>query len=155
MPKYINRATGEIVYPAQIHSGEVTDYMEIKEPPGGWSSLEGGEAADQSPEALLSDQTGTLPRMFREPEPPRKKFNDNPFDNWFLFSHIVSVFVVIGSAFYAHDLVGVSGDEAIFAAIMGGIIGGLAMAPFYVLIHIGSVLWQTKEQVRKLNAARK
>ncbi|MGP9725208.1 hypothetical protein ACT3SZ_14450 [Corynebacterium sp. AOP40-9SA-29] len=131
MPKYISRSSGEIVYPDQIRSGEVGDAVEVDQYPP--------QAAKQEQERYVPE----MPEWTEEtPGPP------NPFGKWFSAWHVLLVLAVIGGAFIGG--MSADGGESLVFAVVGAVGGGLSMLPLYLLTHIGSTIWQLKEEVRAL-----
>ncbi|MGP9760300.1 hypothetical protein [Corynebacterium sp. AOP12-C2-36] len=131
MPKYISRSTGEIAYPDQIRSGEVADAVEVEQYPQ--------QSAGQERERYVPD----MPEWAAGPSGVT-----NPFGNWFGACHVLLVLAVIAGAFIGST--SADGGEGILFAVLGALGAGLALVPLYLLTHIGSTVWQLKEEVRAL-----
>lgn len=152
MPKYVSRATGEIAYPDQIRSGEVTDAMQVAQYP------------EQPAPAPQQRYSPTVPSWTSEGYSPEKisrtseeEIRINPFGNWLIGANILLMLAIIAGLTGGVILSGiaeVTGFGAFIFVVGVGLSSALAMAPIYLGIHIGSVLWESKEELRKLNAAR-
>lgn len=141
MPKYISRSTGEIVYPDQIRSGEISDVVEVDQYP------------PQPTGRQNEDRVPVMPAWVGESDEGRevRSMTPNPFTKWFAVCHALLVLAVIGGLVLGSSSVSFLDNGAgVFAmTIVGGVAGALTMVPLYILTQIGSTVWQLKEEVRR------
>lgn len=114
MPHYVDRTTGVEVFPDQIRSGEVTDFVQVRDSPG--------RALD-------------------------------PFQGWTVGIHflvaVAAVVAAVAGASFASSFGEGGVALAVLSALAGVLVAVLATLPLYLLAHIGSVVWEIRQDHRQ------